>query len=219
MKLVNSKVMLIDPPRESDVYKKIELCGRVAYKSEGRITDTSAIPFIYSLIKRGHESVLEHVSVTARIITDRATANALVRHRIAAYTQESTIYCDYEGEVAYRKPFFLTDPKALLVWQNAMEEAERAYEALRELGVAPGIARDVLPNATKTELIATYDLRMWRHVIKTRSVQGDSYGMHLVMAGLLDTLSSHYPVIFDDIDYSPALKKAIAMEVEYDNNR
>jgi len=219
MKLVNTEVLLIDPPKEQDVYKKIELCGRVAYKSEGRITDDSAIPFIYSLIKRGHESVLEHVSVTARIITDRATANALVRHRIAAYTQESTIYCDYEGAVTFRTPFFLKNRQTLLIWQNAMEEAERAYEALRELGVAPGVARDVLPNATKTELIATYDLRMWRHVIRTRSVAGDSFGMHLVMAKLLDTLSSHYPIIFVDIDYSPALKKAVTMEVEYDNNR
>ncbi len=44
--------------------KHVELCGRVCYKSENRITEDSAERFISSIIKRGHEAVLEHARIT-----------------------------------------------------------------------------------------------------------------------------------------------------------
>ena len=47
---------------EKDVLKKIEVCGRVCYKSEDKITDGSAERFVANIIKRGHEAVLEHAS-------------------------------------------------------------------------------------------------------------------------------------------------------------
>lgn len=45
------------------VYKQIELAGRTAYKSEDRITDTSAEKFVNMLIKRKHNAALEHGTV------------------------------------------------------------------------------------------------------------------------------------------------------------
>lgn len=45
-----------------DILKKIEACGRICYKSEGKIAEGSAEKFVASLIKRGHEAVLEHGS-------------------------------------------------------------------------------------------------------------------------------------------------------------
>lgn len=45
---------------ENDPLKKIELCGRVCYKSESKITEDSATRMIKALIKNGHTSVLEH---------------------------------------------------------------------------------------------------------------------------------------------------------------
>jgi thymidylate synthase (FAD) len=45
---------------ETAVLKKLELYGRVAYKSEDKITDDSTTKFIQNIIKSGHESVLEH---------------------------------------------------------------------------------------------------------------------------------------------------------------
>ncbi len=201
MRLIKTSVELLTDIDAPKIYKFIELCGRVAYKSEERITDESAIPFIKSLIKRGHESVLEHVSITFRITTDRATANALVRHRVASYTQESTIYCDYgkQGELNIRDPSFIHDSSVYDAWERAMLSAEESYNKLRDLGVPPGVARDVLPNALKTELIMTSNIREWRHVIKQRMVPGDSKGMHLVIADLASTLSIELPVLFEDM--------------------
>ena len=62
----------------------------MCYKSEDKITEDSAERFVRMLIKRGHESVLEHVSVTAKFVVDRGVSHEIVRHRIASYSQEST---------------------------------------------------------------------------------------------------------------------------------
>lgn len=73
--------------------KAIELYARICYKSENAITDSSAKKFVANLIKWGHESPLEHLSVTVKFITDRGISHEIVRHRIASYNQESTRYC------------------------------------------------------------------------------------------------------------------------------
>ena len=75
--------------------KLIEKAGRTCYKSEDKITDDSAEKFCKMIQTRNHMSVLEHVSATFRITTDRGVTHEIVRHRIAAYSQESTRYCNY----------------------------------------------------------------------------------------------------------------------------
>ena len=63
MKIIEPAVEIIT---EQNPLKRIELCGRVCYKSEDRITKDSAEQFVQTLIKHGHTSVLEH----ARIVID-----------------------------------------------------------------------------------------------------------------------------------------------------
>lgn len=60
MKIIEPTVELIT---EADLFKRIELCGRVCYKSENKITKGSAEKFVEMAIKRGHTSVLEHSRV------------------------------------------------------------------------------------------------------------------------------------------------------------
>jgi thymidylate synthase (FAD) len=78
--------------------KHIERCGRTCYKSEDKITEESALIFVRKIIASGHHSVLEHVSATVRIVCDRGVSHEIVRHRLAAYSQESTRYCNYGAE-------------------------------------------------------------------------------------------------------------------------
>lgn len=61
MRIVKPSVLLLEQPiSPEDVMRRIELCGRVCYKSEGKITFNSYKGFIQRIIKRGHEAVLEH---------------------------------------------------------------------------------------------------------------------------------------------------------------
>lgn len=64
MKLIKPSFQII--PQE-DLIKHIELCGRVCYKSEDKITDDSAKSFVDRIIKSGHGAVLEHGTVYLKI--------------------------------------------------------------------------------------------------------------------------------------------------------
>ena len=75
--------------------RNIEEAGRVCYKSEDAITGESYYPFIEKILKLGHESIFEHEKVTARIVCDRGVSHEIVRHRLAAYSMESSRYCNY----------------------------------------------------------------------------------------------------------------------------
>ena len=85
MKIIEPSVELVDDFDAAAVMKKIERAGRVCYKSEGNIKDDSAEKFIRGIIKRGHESVIEHATVSFKIICDRGVTHELVRHRLASY--------------------------------------------------------------------------------------------------------------------------------------
>ncbi len=50
---------------------RIEFCGRVCYKSEGKINDDSARPFITNILKRGHNSVAEMAVLTIKVTADK----------------------------------------------------------------------------------------------------------------------------------------------------
>jgi thymidylate synthase (FAD) len=112
MKIIKPSVEIIDSFDGQDVIKKLERCGRVCYKSESKITNDSSYKFIENIIKRGHESVLEHFSFSVKFICDRGISHEIVRHRIASYSQESTRYCNYSkddfgSEITVIEPCFL----------------------------------------------------------------------------------------------------------------
>ena len=159
MKIIEPSVELVDDFNAAEIMKKIERAGRVCYKSEGNIKDDSAEKFIRGIIKRGHESVIEHATISFKIICDRGVTHELVRHRIgASYSQESTRYCDYSagkfgGELTFIKPCFWQEGDAnFKIWLASMEVAEKTYLALRAGGARPEEARSILPNSLKTEI-------------------------------------------------------------------
>ena len=70
--------------------------------------------FVRKLIERGHEAMLEHVSLTVKFIVDRGVSHELVRHRLASFAQESTRYCNYSKdkfghEITVIEPVFFKD--------------------------------------------------------------------------------------------------------------
>lgn len=205
MKIINADVEFITPIDGAAILKRLEQCGRVCYKSEAKITDTSAPAFVAGIIKRGHEAVLEHCSFTVKFICDRGVSHEIVRHRVASYCQESTRYCNYskEGfgsEITVIMPCFLhpyTD--GFNLWEEGCLFAEQTYFNLLECGCSPQEARSVLPNSLKTEVVMTANIREWRHFLKLRCSPAAHPQMREVALILLDKLHSLIPVCFDDI--------------------
>ena len=109
MKIVKAGYEILDNLDGEAILKKIERIARVCYKSEDKITEGSAEKMVASLIKRGHEAMLEHYSFSVKFICDRGVSHELVRHRVASFAQESTRYCNYghEGEITVIFPLCL----------------------------------------------------------------------------------------------------------------
>lgn len=64
MKLIKPSFEIWEQPTGLEgVYKQIERVGRVCYKSEDKITEGSAKPFVDRMIKSGHGAMLEHGTV------------------------------------------------------------------------------------------------------------------------------------------------------------
>lgn len=199
MKVIEPYFVIEDDIRGEEILRSLERYGRVCYKSEDKITADSAKKFLRAAIKRGHLSLIEHEKVTVRIICDRGVTHEIVRHRIASYSQESTRYCDYSGEVVFIRPFFFKGTiEKYEVWSHAMQEATRYYKHLRNLGASPQEARSVLPNSLKTEIIVTYNLREWRHFFTLRCSKGAHPQMRQIAVPLLEEFQNQIPVLFED---------------------
>jgi thymidylate synthase (FAD) len=205
MKIINATYCIKTPIDGAEILKRIEIAGRVCYKSENRITAESAENFVRTLIERGHESVLEHASITVRFVCDRSVSHEIVRHRIASFSQESTRYCNYSNdrfrnEITFIKPCFLDEGTGgYKLWKQAMFVAEKEYFDLLNWGFTPQEARSVLPNSTKTEIIMTANLREWRHFLKLRTAKAAHPQMRELTVPLLYELQKQIPVVFDDI--------------------
>ena len=212
MLIEKANVEIISNNSYQDMLKKIEKIGRVCYKSEDKIKDGSTEKFIKGIIKRGHESVIEHESISVRFVCDRGVSHEIVRHRIASYSQESTRYCNYTNEkygeqitcidIASGFEYNLeneNDRKKYDIWLNAMKETEKSYFQLIELGASPQEARSVLPNSLKTEIVATMNLRGWRNFFKLRTAKASHPQFREVACMLLEIFAKDYPVFFEDL--------------------
>ena len=178
----------------------IELCGRTAYQSQDKITPDSDRKFVEMILSRGHDSVLEHVSITMRLITSRAVCLELVRHRLASFTMESQRYVRYEDDCIFIKPvWFDRNVERAKLWQLAMQTSEFYYKGLLKGGASPQEARDALPNATKAEIVITANVREWRHILKLRTSSKALPQMRELMIGVLNSFQKEFPVLFDNI--------------------
>lgn len=188
--------------------EKIEQVARTCYKSEGKIQEGSAAKMVASLIKSGHEAMLEHASVTVKFVVDRGISHELVRHRLASFAQESTRYCNYSkddfgSEITFIIPDYLEyKSEGWNIWKESMKQAEDAYFKMLDFGLSPQQARAVLPNSLKTEVVMTANLREWRHFFKLRALgtTGKPHPQMLEVAvPLLEDMKNLIPVVFDDL--------------------
>ena len=182
--------------------KTIEYAGRICYKSEDKTTEDSHKAFIANLIRKKHESVLEHGSISVHFVCDRGVSHELVRHRIASYSQESTRYCNYskekfDKEITVIKPCFFDEQSlAYEYWKQACERAESSYFCLLECGCSPQEARSVLPNSLKTELVVTANPREWIHIFQQRTAKEAHPQMREIMIPLQASFAAVWPSIF-----------------------
>jgi len=209
MKLVKPRYEILTKIKRVDILKKIEMAGRTCYKSDSEYTEKTGASFLSKIIKRGHLSVIEHVSFTVKFICDRGVTHELVRHRLCAFSQESTRYCNYSGGLTFIIPLWLqnglkegeykeqeTAPIDVWTWCNSMLKAEKDYKHLLQIGWTPQQARSVLPNSLKTEIVTTANLREWKHIFNMRTSNAAHPQIREIMIPLQTEIGNILPELF-----------------------
>lgn len=206
MKIIEPSIEVLNPPDYQQMLKHVELAARTCYKSEDKIKDGSAEELIKRLIKSGHHSVLEHISLSVRFICDRGVSHELVRHRLCSFSQESTRYCNYSGEkfgkeLTFIYPCFLQKKTMSYAnWYADILNCEEAYFNMIEDRLSPQEARSVLPNSLKTDIVVTANIREWRTIFDQRCSSAAHPQMRQVMIALLGYFLDFYGVFFEDLE-------------------
>lgn len=200
MLLINQRWEPVNAPSYEDVLDVVSLAASTCYKGHKK-TKSSKEAFVRRLIKAGHTSTIEHVSLTFQLTTDRAVSHELVRHRIASYSQESQRYCAYHDEIAVIKPHWYdaldVDYRMKEEWYLAMKAAEGRYHHLLEMGMRPEDARGVLPNATATTIVCTFNFRSLLNFFNLRTAKGAHPDIRRFANDLYRYCEERYPAFFD----------------------
>ena len=186
---IQPEIEILSTESYEDMLRRIEKIGRVCYKSEERIGEGTAEKFIAGIIKRGHESVIEHGSITVKVTCDRGVTHEIVRHRIASYSQESTRYCNYSKDkfgnqitcidLATGFSYDLDDEndrKKYEVWQKAMEAAEQIKDALKKYGYQLSLDTPtnqifcIVSNEVMKKIAQDVEFGFWEKYDETHSV-------------------------------------------------
>lgn len=205
MKLIEQSWSWVGKPDGEEALRLLELAGRTCYKSEDKITDESAPVFAGKMIKSGHHAMVEFANIpTVRVITNRGVTHEIVRHRVGmSYAQESTRYCDYTDEMLFIEPVWDLSEGMMQhskeVFMESLIQAEENYRSLRLKGWSPQQAREVLPNALKTEICINGNCRSWRHFFHLRASRFAHPQMRSLAQDMLRGFRAEYPGLFDDV--------------------
>ena len=181
----------------------IEAQARISHRAEDRQTEDSWERFIKSVvIDHGDMSVIEHVSVTATLRTDRGVLFELTRHRLFSFTCESTRFVN--GKKSYPEGLEFVMPaeldKGSWHWEQAVSNSEREYLDMLECGARPQEARAVLPNSLACTIAVTGNLRTWRAFFLSRVSREAHPDFKRLTIPMLEKFKELFPIIFDDIE-------------------
>lgn len=184
----------------------IEFAGRLCYESfdlPNEATKTNSA-YVKNLIRQGHESVLEHVSVSFYVEgVSRNLTHELIRHRHLSFSELSQRYVNM-GEANVVTPPALGGGVAPLpqgdrgnynVVVNSLVEAGKTRKQAREA------ARYGLPAGVETKIVVTGNLRAWRDVLKKRYTKYADAEMQELAREVHAILLDEYPGVFEDIKY------------------
>lgn len=193
----------------SEAISMAEEAGRTCYKSEPK---GDPVAFLSKILHRGHESVLEHINISAVLTTDRSVTHQLVRHRHCAFSMESQRYVNYnkKGIIQLVKPQFFGDPSTpstvVRLFKGKCLSLVYTYaELISEEGLPPEEARGLLPNCTATTIAMTANLREWRHIFRMRLDGAAQPQIRSLFTTLKIAMSYKYGLswAFEDIPHCP----------------
>lgn len=181
----------------------IEFAGRLCYESFDLPNPDTAKndKYIRNIINMGHESVLEHVSVTFYVEgVSRNMSHELIRHRHLSFSEISQRYVDMSDSKFITPPAIESAevPNETDMYEEVVEELQSQGKSRKQAREA---ARAYLLAGTETKFVVTGNLRAWRDVLKKRWSKHADAEMQEFAGKVWSILINHYPDVFEDIHY------------------
>lgn len=207
VKIIEPSVEIVSEINSDKMLKQIEKCARNCYKSENNITEdtTSAVKMIGKLIEMGHTAMIEFADVIVNLHCDVGVYKDLTRHRHCSFAIESTRYCNYSkgkfgNEISVIKPCNMDENSGIYhTWLKAMNDMERAYMQMTEIGATPDQLRMILPHSTAASVMMKANVREWRHIFNLRCAKAAHPSVRQIMLMTLNEFHNKIPVLFDDL--------------------
>ncbi len=144
----------------------------------------------------GHESILEHATLTFAIEgCSRVCSHQLVRHRLASYTQQSMRYIKInpqDVEETFVIPESVKEkPELYEKWKKLMREAIELYEESYSAGIHQEDARFILPQAVRTKIVITMNLRELKHFLGLRACERAQWEIREIAWKMLEEIAKN----------------------------
>ena len=197
--LMNVTLLTHTPDPEKIVAAAARLCYSNSEIGEimDNFTDEKIERFIAKLKDLGHESPLEHITFVFGIEgISRACSHQLVRHRIASYSQKSQRYVNECNFDYVTPPAVQNNPDLLNYYNYMMFQLNEFYKDLKAAGLEAEDARFILPNATKTSLIVTMNVRTLLNFFKLRDCNRAQWEIKAVADEMLKLVLEVAPNLF-----------------------
>ena len=206
LKITKRDVSLVNPPSYETVLMTFNTAARNCYQSLNDKTDNmeSAEALARKLIAIGHGSPIEMNNITFRFVGDRNFLAQLSRHRLLSLAVESARYCNYSKgkfnhSVSFVKSLGIITEEQEKIWEESCKKSEEDYFKLLDAGCKPETARSVLNTSLATHIIASGNIREWRHVVELRCDTHAQDDIRAIIMWALTLLYKHYPVFFEDL--------------------
>ena len=205
------KLMAMTPDAVDVVYSACRQCYSPAFAGDEFRPHRSAesLAAKESLIRRvvssGHESPLEHVSLTFAVRgISRSCSHQLVRHRLASYSQQSQRYVDMQAFSYVIPPTIEKDAELKEMFEATMQEIREKYhrivKELNRKGIkgedATQDARFILPEAAETKIVVTMNCRELLHFFSVRCCNRAQWEIRRLANEMLRICKEELPSIF-----------------------
>ena len=193
------KLVRHTPEPERTVAMSARLCYSPigAAQLEEKISDEQAANLVRKLVSMGHLSTLEHVTFTFAIEgVSRVLTHQLVRHRIASYSQQSQRYVKEHDFETIVPASIASKPEAKAKFAKLMTEIQAMYDEFIALDIPAEDARYILPNATETKIVCTFNARSLLNFFSLRCCNRAQWEIRAVADEMLRLVMPIAPHIF-----------------------
>lgn len=202
--------------KPENVISDIATAARTCYQSQDKSTPESDLKLVKNLMEREHHAMFEFSHLNVRFSdVSRGFTHEMVRHRLCSFAQESTRYVD-ESDLHVVVPPHKDEQDytdSTMNFREMLETSQLHYKDLRRRGWKPEDARQVLPIATRSQIVVGANVREWRHIFKMRCDHFVHWEIRAVMLNLLRWCQENIPVVFDDFKFFTLGEKEYARPI------